>query len=346
MSGMVVTFGEVMLRLAVPLGDRLTDTRVLEASYGGGEANVAVALAQTGAPTRFVTRLPADELGDAVVQRLRGLDVQMDSALRGGSRLGVYYLEPGAAQRPSKVVYDREGSAFAEIDPEELDWGELLHDARWFHTTGISPAVSEGAARAASAGAAAAAAAGIPVSVDLNYRAKLWRWGGDVGAVMSELVRHADVIVGNEEDAARVFGIQAPEVTPADGSLKLDAYRSVIHDLLRAFPKAGIVAFSLRSSHSASHNGWSGVAASRGGELLRGPSFEIHPIIDRVGAGDAFAAGLIRSLLNDFADLERALSLAVAASAIKHTVRGDLNLVNLAEVERLAAGDRSGRVLR
>jgi 2-dehydro-3-deoxygluconokinase len=341
----VVAFGEVMLRLAAPGRERVGQGSRLDLSIGGGEANVAVSLAQLGMRTDLVTRLPANPLGDLVVRELRGLGVGTELVQRGGDRVGLYFLEPGAAQRPSKVVYDRAGSGAATLDPATIDWTEILRGASWLHTTGITPAISEPAARATLDGVTAARALGVPVSIDLNYRSSLWRWGGDVRSVMTGLAERADVIVGNEEDADKVFGIRAEGVRPEAGRLDPAAYESVCRQLHDRFPDVRSIALTLRTSHSASHNGWSGCLWHEG-RFHTGRTYEITPIVDRVGAGDAFAAGLIHGLLTRPASPADVLEFAIAAGCLKHSIPGDFNLVGREEIEALMAGHGSGRIVR
>lgn len=340
----VVTFGEVMLRLSAPDGTRLAGSRTLEATYGGGEANVAASLAGFGVPARFVTRVPSNDLGDGAIGFLRGLGVDTSGIVRESGRLGVYFLEPGASQRASRVVYDRADSCIARAGAAAYDWPALLDGARWFHTTGITPALSAAAAEATLAAVRAARAAGATVSVDLNYRAKLWGWGGIAADVMAGVVAEADVLIGNEEDADKVFGIRAPGSAVAAGHVEAAGYRSVAEQLADRFPRLRTIAFTQRGSISASENTWSGVVwTPEAFHVAR--SYRIAPIVDRVGAGDSFAAGLIYALLAG-RPIDAALEFAVAASCLKHSIRGDVNLVSVAEVDALAAGSGSGRVER
>lgn len=341
----VVTFGEIMLRLSPPASGRLEQARELEATFGGGEANVAASLARFGLDAAFVTRLPANEIGSMAVAALRAADVDTERIIRGGTRCGIYFLEHGSAQRPSKVVYDRAGSAMSEIEPGMLPWAEVFAGASWFHTTGITPAISISAAAAVIEAACVAKAAGVQVSVDLNYRAKLWNWGESPEAVMAQLLQYADVVIGNEEDAERVFGIEADGVDVTAGCVSPGAYASVARQLVDRFPNVRVVAFTIRGSISASENSWTGVLW-KDGTIYETRSYRIAPIVDRVGAGDAFAAGVIRGLLCDSGDPQRVLDFAVAAGCLKHTCPGDFNLATIEEVERLMAGDASGRVQR
>jgi len=341
----VVTFGEIMLRLAPPGFQRFTQARAFEALYGGGEANVAVSLANYGEPAELVTRLPKHELGDACIAFLRSYGVRTDHIVRGGERLGIYFLETGAAQRASKVVYDRAGSSFATIQPGLINWKAALEGADWFHWAGITPAVSQGAAEACREGIQVAKQMGLTVSCDMNYRAKLWKWGKSPGEVMGDLVAMSDVAIGNEEDADKVFGIHAPEADVTAGKVSADTYRSVCESLAQRFPNLKTIAITLRGSLSASHNTWSGVLWEHG-SFYTAPTYDIIPIVDRVGGGDAFMGGLIYGLRKFTNDPEKALRFAVAASCLKHSITGDFNAVTVAEVEQLMAGDASGRVSR
>ena len=340
----VVTFGEVMLRLAAPDGTRLAGARALDATYGGGEANVAASLAAFGVPARFVSRVPANDLGEGAIRFLRSLGVDTSGIAVEAGRLGTYYLEPGAAQRASRVVYDRANSCIARAGAGAYDWASLLQGARWVHTSGITPALSAAAAEATLAAVRAARAAGASVSVDLNFRAKLWSWGAAAGEVMAGIVAEADVLIGNEEDAEKVFGIHAPGSSVADGRVDPAGYASVAAQLADRFPQLRTIAFTQRGSISASENTWSGVLWTPASFHVA-KSYRIAPIVDRVGAGDAFAAGLIYALL-DGRPLQAALEFAVAASCLKHSIRGDVNQVSVAEVDALAGGSGSGRVER
>ena len=341
----IVTFGEIMLRLAPPGFQRFTQARTFEIMYGGGEANVAASLANYGETAEFVTRLPKNDLGDACIAFLRSYGVHTDYIVRGGERLGIYFLEMGAAQRASKVVYDRAGSSLATIQPGMVDWKAVFEGADWFHWTGITPAVSQGAADACREGIRVARQMGLTVSCDMNYRAKLWKWGKSAGQVMADLVGLCDVAIGNEEDADKVFGIQAPEADVTAGKVDADEYRYVCKELVKRFPGLKTVAITLRGSVSASHNTWSGMLLHNG-EFYTAPTYDIIPIVDRVGGGDAFMGGLIYGLRQYTRDAEKALRFAVAASCLKHSIPGDFNAVTVAEVEQLMAGDTSGRVAR
>lgn len=340
----VVTFGEIMLRLSPPGFLRFEQASSLGVQFGGGEANVAVSLARFGQPVDYLTRLPKNEIADACVAFLRQHGVGVDSIARGGDRMGIYFLENGAVQRGSKVIYDRSGSSFATIEKGMIDWPSVFEGAGWFHVTGITPAICRGAAEVSIEAVATAKEMGLTVSCDLNYRAKLWRWGRPANEVMEELVRHADVAIGNEEDAERVFGIKALDTDVTGGKIDAASYEKVCRDVVERFPNLTQVAVTLRGSLSASHNSWSGVLYD-GGRLLTSRTHDITHIVDRVGGGDAFAAGLIYGL-SRCGEPQRALDFAVAASCLKHTIFGDLNLVSADEVEKLMGGDASGRVSR
>ena len=341
----VVTFGEIMLRLAPPGFQRFSQAQSLEATYGGGEANVAVSLANYGENVDFVCRLPKNDLGDACINTLRGLGVGTSFIARGGERIGIYFLEAGAAQRASKVIYDRTSSSFATIQPGTIDWKAVFAGADWFHWTGITPAVSQGAAEVCREAIVAAREFGLTVSTDLNYRAKLWKWGKSAGEVMSDLVGMCDVALGNEEDAEKVFGIRAPESDITSGKVDAGHYLYVCEKLAESFPSLRTISITLRGSLSASHNTWSGVLWNNG-EFFCAPTYDILPIIDRVGGGDSFMGGLIYGLRKYPADLQKALNFATAAACLKHSIMGDFNAVSVAEVETLMAGDASGRVSR
>jgi len=341
----VVTFGEIMMRLSPPGNLRFTQARSFDVIYGGGESNVSVSLVNFGIPAEFVTRLPSHDIGEACMQFLRQYGVGTRHIVRGGDRLGIYFLEHGAVHRGSKVVYDRTGSALATIGTGMIDWRTVFEDATWFHWTGITPAISEGAAAVCLEAVRTAREMGLTVSCDLNYRSKLWKWGAQPGEVMRDLVSLCDVAIGNEEDAAKVFGIHAPDTDVTSGQLDAEKYRHVCEQLAERFPSLHTIAITLRGSLSASHNTWSGVLW-HAGDLFFGPIYDITHIVDRVGGGDSFVAGLIYGL-NTYSNFyQRTLDFAIAASALKHTIFGDFNLVSVAEVEKILAGDISGRVSR
>jgi 2-dehydro-3-deoxygluconokinase len=336
-----ITFGEVMLRLATPGHLRFNQTKLLEMMFGGGEANVAVSLALLGDQASFVTRLPQNDVAEACIQELRGLGVETGSILRGGERMGIYFLESGASQRASAVTYDRGNSAIAEVDPAALDWPSILQGGNWFHFTGITPALSSAAAAAVLDGARTARQLGLAVSCDLNYRKKLWS-PERAQEVMSSLMPHVDYCIGNEEDAEKVFGIKAAGVEVSTGMIDRDRYGDVATQLTERFGFQG-VAITLRESFSASRNGWSGMFY-HGGHVCFSRRYEID-IVDRVGAGDAFAAGFIHAQGGAQAP-QQVIDFAVASSCLKHSIPGDYNRVSLREVEALLGGDGSGRVQR
>jgi 2-dehydro-3-deoxygluconokinase len=341
----IVTFGEIMLRLSPPGYLRFSQAVSFDAVYGGGEANVAVSLANYGLPVEFVTRLPYNDIAECALMSLRKFGVGTKHVVHGGERVGIYFCETGAVSRGSKVVYDRSHSAIAEIQPGMIDWDSVLDGARWFHWTGITPAISEGAAIVCGEAIAAANRLGVTVSTDLNYRKNLWKWGKTPGEVMPDLVAGCDIILGNEEDAEKVFGIHADGVDVTSGHVDASSYESVGRQLMEKFPRCQKVIVTLRGSVSASHNTWSGVLWD-GKHLFEAPTYDITHIVDRVGGGDSFMGGLIYGLLTYPSDDSRALGFAVAASCLKHTIYGDANMVTIAEVEKLMAGDASGRVSR
>ena len=339
----VVTFGEVMLRLKSPGLERLFQSPSLEASFGGAEANVAVSLAQLGVPVSFVSAIPANPMGDACLGELRRFGVDTSRVRRQGSRLGIYFLEAGANQRPSKVVYDRSGSAMAAAKPGDFDWDAVLDGASWFHLTGVTPAISQSAADLAIDGARRAREKGITVSCDYNYRKNLWKYGKSAPDVMRDLVRHVHVGIANEEDCQEALGIEL-DVDVASGSLATDRYRALAERVLEQFPNLDKQVITLRESHSADRNGWSAVLHN-GKDFVVSRRYDITDIVDRVGAGDSFGAGLIYGL-HAYGDDARALEFAAAASCLKHSILGDFNRVSVAEVEALVAGEASGRVQR
>ena len=341
----VVTFGEIMLRLASPGYLRFSQSSQLEATFGGGEANVAVSLANYGIPASFVSRLPKNDIGDWAIQNLRKYNVQTQDILRGGERVGIYFLETGAVARASKVVYDRAGSAIADIQPGMLDWEAIFKEANWFHWTGITPALSEGAAATCLEGIKMANKLGVTVSTDLNFRKNLWKYGKTASEVMPELVAGCDVILGNEEDAEKVFHIQPEGVDVTAGHVEAAAYESVCRQLVKRFPRAKKVIITLRGSINANHNTWAGTLFN-GEKIFFSPQYDITHIVDRVGGGDSFMGGLICGLLTYPDDDQQALNFAVAASCLKHTIYGDFNLVTVDEVKNLMKGDGSGRVSR
>lgn len=341
----VVTFGEVMMRLATPDFLRFGQSESLTATFGGGEANVAVSLAQFGLPVEYVTRLPENDFGKACMMELRKFGVGVDHIVWGGDRLGIYFLETGAVSRGSKVIYDRAHSAVSEIKTGMVDWDKVFDQAGWFHWTGITPAISESAAEVCLEAIQIAAQKGITVSCDLNFRKNLWKYGKKASQVMPDLIAGTDIVLGNEEDAAMVLGIHPEGVEVTSGHVDAGAYVSVSQQIMQLFPKVRQVITTLRGSVSASHNTWSGVLWD-GQKLFEAPVYQITHIVDRVGGGDSFMAGLIYGLMKWPDDQQKALEFAVAASCLKHTIYGDFNRVTVEEVMKLMTGDGSGRVAR
>ena len=339
----VVTFGEIMLRLSPPGFERLLQSPTLSATFGGGEANVAVSLAHFGLESYYVTRLPSHAIGEAAVRALRAEGVHTNHIVRGGDRVGIYFAETGASQRPSTVIYDRAASAVSEMEPDAIDWDVVMAGAAWFHVTGITPALGAKAAAATKAAIAAAKRSGARVSVDLNYRKKLWS-EAQAQAAMTPLMRDVDVVIANEEDLQSVLGVQVPGVDVTSGALDVTGYRQAAEQVSRDFGPS-IVAITLRESVSASDNGWSAVLWDTVSKTMhRSQRYQLR-IVDRIGGGDSFAAGLIYSLLTG-RSADEALRFAVAASALKQTIPGDFNRVTVSEVDALVGGDASGRVRR
>lgn len=343
----VVTFGEIMLRLSPPGFLRFSQANSFDVVYGGGESNVAVSLANYGVPTSFVTRLPKNDIGECALMEMRKRNVGTSDIVFGGDRLGIYFLETGAVSRGSKVVYDRANSSMSEIKPGMVDWDKAFEGAGWFHWTGITPAISQSSADACLEAVKIASAKGLTISTDLNYRAKLWKYGGDREAIMTELTSYCDVILGNEEDAEKHFGIKPEglDVTKHGHDVTAEAFLSVCEQMMKKFPRAKKVITTLRGSISASHNTWGGVMFD-GQTMIKSPVYQITHIVDRVGGGDSFMGGLIYGLMKYDNDDQKALDFAVAASCLKHTIIGDANLVTVSEVEKLMSGDASGRVAR
>ncbi len=342
----IITFGEIMLRLSPPGFLRFSQAHAFDVVYGGGESNVAVSLANFGMDAAFVTRLPDNDIGDCARNALRARGVDTEHILRGGERLGIYFLETGAVQRGSKVIYDRGHSAIAEIGPGMVDWRAVFAKADWFHWTGITPAISQGAADACLEAIQIANEMGVTVSTDLNYRKNLWRYGKNPKEVMPALVEGCDIILGNEEDAEKYFDMH-PEGMDVTKGIDMEAshYLPVQKALMERFPRCKKVVVTLRGSISASHNSWAGTLWD-GHTQYSTRTYQITDIVDRVGGGDSFMAGLIYGLLTFKDDDQQALDFAVAASCLKHTIYGDANLVSVDEVEKLMEGDGSGRVSR
>ena len=343
----VVTFGEIMLRLSPPGFLRFSQTNNFDVVYGGGESNVAVSLANYGVPVQFVTRLPKNDIGECAMMEMRKRGVGVDNIVYGGDRLGIYFLETGAVSRGSKVVYDRAHSAIAEIKSGMIDWNKVFDGVEWFHWTGITPAISQGAADVCLEAVKKASELGITISTDLNYRAKLWKYGVGPEAIMTELTSYCDVILGNEEDAEKHFGIKPEglDITTQGHDVTAEAFQSVCQQMMEKFPRAKKVITTLRGSISASHNTWAGVLYD-GKTMFQSKQYQITDIVDRVGGGDSFMGGLIYGLMKFPENDQYALDFAVAASCLKHTVKGDANLVTIDEVQKLMGGDSSGRVVR
>ena len=342
----VVTFGEIMLRLATPDFLRFIQSTNLNATFGGGEANVAISLANFGIPVEYITRLPNNDIAAWCIAELRKHNVGTEKIIRGGDRIGIYFLETGAVARASKVIYDRANSSIAEIKPGMVDWDEVFDNAQWFHWTGITPAISQGAADVCLEAVNAANRLGITVSTDLNYRKNLWKYGKKASEIMPGLVEKCDVILGNEEDAEKVFGIKPAgfEAAHTAGEINAADFESVCIQLKQCFPKAQKVIITLRGSINANHNTWGGVLYSD--KFYQSTTYDITHIVDRVGGGDSFMGGLIYGLLSYPDNDQKAIDFAVAASCLKHTIYGDFNLVSVSEVENLLKGDGSGRVQR
>jgi 2-dehydro-3-deoxygluconokinase len=343
----VVTLGEIMLRLSPPGFLRFSQSNSFDVVYGGGESNVAVSLANYGVPVDFVTRLPQNDIGQCALMEMRKRGVGVDKIIYGGDRLGIYFLETGAVSRGSKVVYDRAHSAISEIKPGMVDWKSVFKDVNWFHWTGITPAISQGAADTCLEAVKIASEMGITVYTDLNYKAKHWNYGVEPEAIMTELTSYCDIILGNEEDAEKHFGIKPEglDITTQGAHVKAEAFLSVCQQMMQKFPRAKKVITTLRGSISASHNTWAGVMYD-GKQMYKSNEYQITDIVDRVGGGDSFMGGLIYGLLKYPQNDQNALDFAVAASCLKHTIKGDANLATISEVEKLMGGDSSGRVAR
>ena len=339
----VVTFGEVMLRLKSPGFERLLQSQLLEATFGGAEANVAVSLAQFGLPVSFVTALPSNPLGESAISEIRKFGVDTNFIKRSGDRIGIYFLETGSNQRASKVTYDRAGSSIAAAKPGDFDWNAILEGASWFHLSGVTPAISASAAALSLEAVKSARSKGITVSCDYNYRKNLWRYGKKAPEVMRDLVSNATIGIANEEDCQKALGIDV-EPNVSGGKLDIERYSRLAEKVLAEFPNLEKQVITLRESHSADHNGWSAMLHNRKTSLTS-RKYDITNIVDRVGAGDSFAAGFIYGLIT-YRDDQRALEFAAAASCLKHSILGDFNRVDVAEVEALVKGEGSGRVQR
>lgn len=339
----VLTFGEIMLRLKAPGHERFFQSPMLEATFGGGEANVAVSLANYGMDAEFLTVLPRNEIADCCVRELRYFGVGTDRIVRGGGRMGIYYLEAGANQLPSKVVYDRAWSSIALAGPGDIDWNKAFDGVGWFHITGITPAISESAMALSLESVKEAKKRNITVSCDLNYRKNLWQYGKKASVVMRELAQYVDVAIANEEDVQKSLEITA-DVDVKSGELDREKYRLLGNKVLESYPNMKCIAITLRESHSADWNGWA-ACLNDGRNFYVSKKYEIRDILDRVGGGDSFAGGLIYGL-NHYTDKQQALEFAVAASCLKHSVIGDFNRVSVSDVSKLMAGDGTGRVQR
>ena len=338
-----VTFGEIMLRLKSPGKTRFMQLPELEATFGGGEANVAVGLANLGMDTAYISVIPKNAIGDACVREVRKYGVNTDLIVRKGDRLGIYFLEGGSNQRPSVVIYDRARSAIAEAKPGDIDWDKTFNGASWFHISGITPAISASAAELSLEAVKKAKGKGLTVSLDLNYRSKLWKYGKAAPEVMGELTKYTDIAIGNEEDYQKSLGIKVG-VDVEKAKVEASTYEKITAAVLKTYPNVKKAAVTLRESFSADYNGWS-AALNNGEKFIVSKRYEIHNIVDRVGGGDTFSAGLIYGLNNLDSD-EAALEFAVAASCLMHTISGDLPLISKSEAEKLAAGQASGRVQR
>ena len=339
----VLTFGEIMLRLRTPGHERFFQSNMMEATFGGGEANVAVSLVNYGMEAQYCTVLPDNAIGDECVKELRRFGVDVSKVQRGPGRMGIYFLENGANQLPSKVVYDRAYSAIALAKPGDLNWDEVFEGVDWFHITGITPAISESAMELSMESVKVAKEKGITVSCDLNYRKNLWKYGKKAAEVMRELAKYVDVAIANEEDVQKALEITA-DVDVESGELEREKYKALGDKVLSAYPHMKMIAITLRESHSADWNGWAG-CLNDGEKFYVSKKYEIRDIIDRVGGGDSFAAGLIYGL-NTYEDKQQALEFSVAASCLKHSIVGDFNRVSVSDVEKLAGGDGTGRVQR
>jgi 2-dehydro-3-deoxygluconokinase len=338
-----VTFGEIMLRLKSPHYERFFQSPVLEATFGGGEANVAASLCNFGIPAKFVSVLPDNDIGDACAGELRRFGVDTSAILRKDGRLGIYFLETGSNQRASNVIYDRENSLISGVKPGDINWREVLNDAEWFHITGITPALSQSAADASIEAVKTAGEMGFTVSCDLNFRAKLWKYGKTAPEVMRELFKYVHVGIANEEDCQKSLGIKSGE-SVTKGELDTDAYEDLSRRVMTEFPNLKFLAITLRESKSANINNWAACLNNREFFYVS-RKYELTDIVDRVGGGDSFGAGLIYGLMT-YCNPQKALDFAVAASCLKHTIMGDVNRVKVSEVEKLMGGDGSGRVSR
>ena len=343
----VVTFGEIMLRLSPPGYLRFSQTNSFDVVYGGGESNVAVSLANYGIPVEFVTRIPKSEIGECALMELRKRGVGTSHIVLGGERLGIYFMETGAVNRSSNVVYDRTNSAMAELKSGMINWDKVFDGVSWFHWTGITPAISKNAADVCLEAVKIASDKGLTISTDLNYRSKLWKYEGNRNEIMTELTSYCDIILGNEEDTEMHFGIKPEglDITSQGNEMNSEAFLSVCNQMMKKFPRAKKIIITLRGSISASHNSWAGILYD-GKKMYESIQYQITDIVDRIGGGDSFMGGLIYGFLNYPNEDQKALDFAVAASCLKHTIKGDVNLVKVEEVEKLMNGNSSGRVNR
>jgi 2-dehydro-3-deoxygluconokinase len=338
-----ISFGEIMLRLKTPAHERFFQSPSFEATFGGGEANVAVALANYGLDAGFVSALPDNDVGESAVRELRKFNVDTSNIVRSGDRVGIYYLETGANQRPSKVVYDRAGSSICTAAPDSFNWSKVFDGAKWLHITGITPALSASAAELSLQAVTEAKKRGVTVSCDFNFRGKLWKYGKTAPEVMAELVKYVDIGIANEEDCQKSLGITV-DVDVESGDLDTAKYEALSAKVLQEYPDMSAIAITLRESHSADRNGWSACLRDADGFRLS-RHYELTDIVDRVGGGDSFGSALIYGL-NAYQDRQQSLEFAVAASCLKHSIPGDFNRVTVAEVQNLMGGDGSGRVQR
>ena len=343
----VVTFGEIMLRLSPPGYLRFSQTNSFDVVYGGGESNVAVSLANYGIPVEFVTRIPKSEIGECALMELRKRGVGTSHIVLGGERLGIYFMETGAVNRSSNVLYDRTNSAMAELESGMINWDKVFDGVSWFHWTGITPAISKNAADVCLEAVKIASDKGLTISTDLNYRSKLWKYEGNRNEIMTELTSYCDIILGNEEDTEMHFGIKPEDldINKQGNEINSEAFLSVCNQMMKKFPRAKKIIITLRGSISASHNSWAGILYD-GKKMYESIQYQITDIVDRIGGGDSFMGGLIYGFLNYPNEDQKALDFAVAASCLKHTIKGDVNLVKVEEVEKLMNGNSSGRVNR
>jgi len=339
-----ITFGEIMLRLKTPGYEKFFQSPLLEGTFGGGEANVAVGLARLGLEVAYISVIPDNLIGSACIRELKKHNVDTSFILRKGDRLGIYFLEAGANQRPSKVVYDRSHSAIAETEPGEINWDKIFEEASWFHISGITPAISLSAAKLSLEAVKKAREKKVTISCDLNFRKKLWKYGKSAPGIMGELIKYVDIVIGNEEDCQKSLGIKVENIDIESGNLQAKKYEELTNKILENYPNIKKISITLRESHSANYNGWSAILNNRK-EFFVSKKYEIHHIVDRVGAGDTFSAGLIYGL-NQLKDDRETLEFAVAASCLMHSIPGDLPLLSVEEVKNLAKGTGSGRVQR